>query len=184
MPSSRGSSQLREQTSISYVSCIGRQVLYHSHHLGRPFYNPQILLWGFFSPILQSVKPWLSALVTRQHNCSFSLLELIISVLKSPEGRIQSLPNRKLPLQSKLHSLDCFREHMILLCKAAFFCQLQIGTCHGHLLSTSTRIKSNAAATVDSQHPLKGIEGGEVETRHSVLRKGRWGNWQNRASDS
>ena len=73
---------------------------------------------------------------------------------------------------------------MILLCKAAFLCQLQIATCHGHLLSTSARIKSNAAATVDSQHPLKGIEGGEAETRHSVLRKGRWGNWQNRASDS
>ena len=29
MPSSQGSSQLRDQTSISYVSCIGRQVLYH-----------------------------------------------------------------------------------------------------------------------------------------------------------
>ena len=29
MPSSRGSSQLRDQTPISYVSCIGRQVLYH-----------------------------------------------------------------------------------------------------------------------------------------------------------
>ncbi|KAB0361967.1 hypothetical protein FD754_006123 [Muntiacus muntjak] len=29
MPSSRGSSRLRDQTHISYVSCIGRQVLYH-----------------------------------------------------------------------------------------------------------------------------------------------------------
>ena len=29
MPSSRGSSQPRDQTDISYVSCIGRQVLYH-----------------------------------------------------------------------------------------------------------------------------------------------------------
>ena len=27
--SSRGSSQLRDQTNISYVSCIGRQVPYH-----------------------------------------------------------------------------------------------------------------------------------------------------------
>ena len=29
MPSSRGSSWLRDQNCISYVSCIGRQVLYH-----------------------------------------------------------------------------------------------------------------------------------------------------------
>ena len=36
MPSSRGSSQPRDQTHVSYVSCIGRQVLYHYHHLGSP----------------------------------------------------------------------------------------------------------------------------------------------------
>ena len=29
MPSSRGSSRPRDRTSISYISCIGRQVLYH-----------------------------------------------------------------------------------------------------------------------------------------------------------
>ena len=29
MPSSRGSSQPRDQTCVSYISCIGRQVLYH-----------------------------------------------------------------------------------------------------------------------------------------------------------
>ena len=33
MPFSRGSSQLRDQTPVSYISCIGRQVLYHNHHL-------------------------------------------------------------------------------------------------------------------------------------------------------
>ena len=32
MPSSRASSQPRDQTCISYVSCIGRWVLYHQHH--------------------------------------------------------------------------------------------------------------------------------------------------------
>ena len=36
MPSSRGSSQPRDQTHISYVSCIGRPVLYHQCHLGSP----------------------------------------------------------------------------------------------------------------------------------------------------
>ena len=34
MPSSRGSSQPRDQTLILYVSCLGRQALYHWCHLG------------------------------------------------------------------------------------------------------------------------------------------------------
>ena len=34
MPSSRGSSRPRDQTGVSYVSCIGRRVLYHQRHLG------------------------------------------------------------------------------------------------------------------------------------------------------
>ena len=33
----RGSSQPRDQTWVSYVSCIGRRVLYHQCHLGSPF---------------------------------------------------------------------------------------------------------------------------------------------------
>ena len=37
MPSSRGSSWPRDQTCVSYISCIGKQVLYHSCHLGSPF---------------------------------------------------------------------------------------------------------------------------------------------------
>ena len=36
MPSFREYSRLRDQTLISYVPCIGRQVLYHEHHLGSP----------------------------------------------------------------------------------------------------------------------------------------------------
>ena len=39
MPSSRGSSWLRDQTQISYISCIGRWVLYHYRHLGSPPIN-------------------------------------------------------------------------------------------------------------------------------------------------
>ena len=30
----QGSSQLRDQTHVSYVSCTSRQVLYHMHYLG------------------------------------------------------------------------------------------------------------------------------------------------------
>ena len=36
MPSSGGSSQPRDRTFISYVSCLGRWVLYHYHHLVSP----------------------------------------------------------------------------------------------------------------------------------------------------
>ena len=36
MPSSRGSFQPRDRTHISDISCIGRWVLYYSHHLGSP----------------------------------------------------------------------------------------------------------------------------------------------------
>ena len=36
MPFSRGSSQPRDQTHVSHVSCICRWVLYHWHQLGSP----------------------------------------------------------------------------------------------------------------------------------------------------
>ena len=43
MPSSRGSSQPRDQSLVSYVSCFGRRVLHHQHHLGS-----QLNLYQFF----------------------------------------------------------------------------------------------------------------------------------------
>ena len=46
-PPSRGSSLSRNQTSISFVSCIGRRVLYHCGHLGSPY---QVYLLQVFSP--------------------------------------------------------------------------------------------------------------------------------------
>ena len=57
-------------------------------------------------------------------------------------------------------------------------CQLQIGTCHGHLPSNSTRIKSCAAAADDLQQPLKGVQDGE---QWGTLSIGK--NWQDRSSD-
>ena len=38
MPFFRGSSTPRDRTHVSCASCIGRQVLYHWHNLGSPFY--------------------------------------------------------------------------------------------------------------------------------------------------
>jgi len=40
IPSLRGASRPREWTHISYVSCIGRLVLYHYCHLGSPITAP------------------------------------------------------------------------------------------------------------------------------------------------
>ena len=36
IPFSRGSSRPRDGTRVSYVSCVGRRVLYHCRHLGSP----------------------------------------------------------------------------------------------------------------------------------------------------
>ena len=36
VPSVRGSSRPRYRTLVSDIACIGRQVLYHQHHLGSP----------------------------------------------------------------------------------------------------------------------------------------------------
>ena len=38
----QGYSQPRDRTCISYVSCIGGQVLYHLHHLGNPYFVVQL----------------------------------------------------------------------------------------------------------------------------------------------
>ena len=43
MPSSRGSSQPRDWTHGSSVSCIGRWVLYHWHLLGKPYTQISLL---------------------------------------------------------------------------------------------------------------------------------------------
>ena len=43
MPSSGGSSWPRDWIHISYVFCIGRQFLYHSHHLGIPWSSVDLL---------------------------------------------------------------------------------------------------------------------------------------------
>ena len=53
MPSSRRFSQPRDRTCVSYVSCLGRWVLYRQHHLGRPFIH-----FGAFFKISIILKMW------------------------------------------------------------------------------------------------------------------------------
>ena len=59
-------------------------------------------------------------------------------------------------------------------------CQPQVGTCHGCLPFTSTRIKSCAIAAADLQHLLKEVQDGDQEW--GTLCSGK--NWQSRPSDS
>ena len=53
MPSSRESSWPRDWTHVSYVSCIGRWVLYHWRHLGSP---PHGMKWSC-SVVSDSLQP-------------------------------------------------------------------------------------------------------------------------------
>ena len=52
-PPSRGSSWPRDRTHISYISRIGRHILYHWSHLGRPHVT---FSWPFISVVPQY--PW------------------------------------------------------------------------------------------------------------------------------
>ena len=45
MPSFRGSSWSRDQTHVSYISCIDRQLLYHQHHQSSNRVSPVFLWW-------------------------------------------------------------------------------------------------------------------------------------------
>ena len=60
MPFSRVSSWPREQTQVSYVSCIGQWVLNHQHHLGSPhvlwFPQEYVSLFFLIIAILAGVK--------------------------------------------------------------------------------------------------------------------------------
>ena len=71
VPSSKASSWPRDWTCISYISCIGRQVLYHYRHLGRPALSqhyPQFSSVQPLSPVRLFVTPWTTA-----HQASLSI---------------------------------------------------------------------------------------------------------------
>ena len=68
---------------------------------------------------------------------------------------------------------------LIILYFMLCHCQLQSGTRHWHLSSTSTRITSCATAAADSGHPLKSL-GWRAEMRSSVL----WNNNKKNLADS
>ena len=83
-----------------------------------------------------------------------------------PEGSLQNpavqstLTAHFQPSELQEVNSFCYKPHTLQ------YCQLQVGTCRGHLPSTSTRIKSCTAAAADRQHPLKECR---VESRNEAL---------------
>ena len=79
MPSSRGSSQPRDQMQISYASCVGRRVHYHQHHLESPTglhrLNPNLCLYIIATNIPRlDFNPFLNGEVEQvKHGCFFSV---------------------------------------------------------------------------------------------------------------
>ena len=68
MPSSMGSSQSRDQTHVSYVSCIGKWVLYHYHHLGSPSFPAELNKISMALPSLIAMWfGWLWGRVLQEH---------------------------------------------------------------------------------------------------------------------
>ena len=74
-PPSRRSSQPRDRTCASYISCIGRQVLYHSHHLGNPAYGLGGGIWiGYYNDIIENCKKSVVQSAARKlHVCAMCL---------------------------------------------------------------------------------------------------------------
>ena len=55
---SRGSSQPRDRTCISCISCIGRQILYHCATWEAPYYPLYVRVLNRFSPVRLFATPW------------------------------------------------------------------------------------------------------------------------------
>ena len=72
LPPSRRSSQPRDQTC---ASCIGRQVLYQSHHLGNPAYGLGGGIWiGYNNDIIKSYKKSVvQSAASKLHVCAMCL---------------------------------------------------------------------------------------------------------------
>ena len=98
--SSRGSSWSRDRNPISYVSCIGRTVLYQEHHLGSG--------WIFqsewrFSPKLKPVWAWLPF----SGGSSVTLISLDM-----PKSQEWTWPGLTLVLRTHIHT-PLFRQLFI-----------------------------------------------------------------------
>ena len=105
MTSSRGSSQLRDWTQVSYVSCTGRQVLYHQHHLGNVQGRFPLGLTGLTSLLPKGLSKVFSRTTVQKHQFLGAQLSLwssshihtwlleknIASTIKTFVGKVMSL---------------------------------------------------------------------------------------------
>ena len=95
MSSSRGSSQPRDRTHVSYVSCIGRWLLYHQHHLGSPNLSQPLkknkLIFGCAGSSLRQVGATLQL-----WPLSFSLWQLLLLWSMASRAQAQQLWDRGL----------------------------------------------------------------------------------------
>ena len=117
MPSSKGSSQSRDRTCISYISCINRRVLYHQHYPGS---TPVSCSIDISQSVLLLSRVWLfAAPQTAAHQASLSitnsqsLLKLMSIESMMPSNRlILCCPLLLLP--SILPSIRVFSNESVL----------------------------------------------------------------------
>ena len=103
--SSRGSSWCRDWTWVSYVSCIGSQLLYHLCHLGSPMCMVVQLLsgvWLFVTPWTAACQASLSFTVSRSLLKLMSIESVMPSSHLNPFSCFQSLPASGSFLMSQL----------------------------------------------------------------------------------
>ena len=79
--SSRGSCRPRNQTCISYISCIGRPVLSHQRHLGSPSLGLPLMLSHFSRVRLCKWQIPLEPLLIKSSKVSFSFLQVLVILL-------------------------------------------------------------------------------------------------------
>ena len=115
VPSSRGSSPPRDQTRFSYISCIGRWVLYHWHHLRSPGEQPQVTKknWGKSGPItswqidgetMETVGEfiWGSSKITADGDCSHEIKRYLLLGSKAITNLDSMLKSRDITLPTKV----------------------------------------------------------------------------------
>ena len=92
MPSSMGSSQSRDQTHISYVSCTAKWVLYHYHHLGSPGFPAELHEISTALPVWLPCGPrwlWDRVLQEQKHVAGSTRTSVTISSSVKQEDTLQ-----------------------------------------------------------------------------------------------
>ena len=114
MPCSRGSSQPRDWTWVSYVSFIGKQVPYHKHHLGSSMYHYRMILaYNFWKKLVitytlfNSLNIWSFEIYNKQFLMTQKNLQTYHKVQEKPHDflceMLQQLPQIHLWLNFHPH---------------------------------------------------------------------------------